>query len=101
VTQTSAVRLHIGGALKARGVSVYKLAAGVWFCCPVVARKRLRRVSSLGVPAHYVWLLEYLLATVLDGCTAYLTQGVQRALGQKPRDFTDHVRDTAATAVWG
>lgn len=26
--------------------------------------------------------------------------GVQRALGRAPKDFTDYARDTAATGIW-
>ena len=37
---------------------------------------------------------------VLDGRNAYLTDGVQRALGREPRDFVDYARDAAATGVW-
>ena len=29
-----------------------------------------------------------------------LTDGVQRALGREPRDFTDYSRDDAASGVW-
>jgi uncharacterized protein YbjT (DUF2867 family) len=52
------------------------------------------------VPDDFVWLLTYLFTEVLDGRNAYLTDGVQRALGRAPRDFADYVRDTTATGVW-
>lgn len=52
------------------------------------------------VPDEYVWLLTYLFTEVLDGRNAYLTDGVQRALGREPRDFADYARETAATGVW-
>lgn len=45
-------------------------------------------------------LLTYLFTEVLDGRNASMTDGVQRALGQPPRDFLDYARDTAATGVW-
>ena len=45
-------------------------------------------------------LLDYLFATVLDGRNAYLTDGVQRALGRPPKDFSDYAGDIAATGVW-
>jgi uncharacterized protein YbjT (DUF2867 family) len=48
----------------------------------------------------YVSLLTYLFTEVLDGRNAHLTDGVQRALGREPRDFTDYARDAAATGVW-
>jgi uncharacterized protein YbjT (DUF2867 family) len=52
------------------------------------------------VPAEYVWLLTYLFTEVLDGRNAYLTDGVQRALGREPRDFADYAREAATTGVW-
>ncbi len=52
------------------------------------------------VPADFVWLLTYLFTEVLDGRNAHLTDGVQRALGREPRDFSDYARAAAATGVW-
>jgi uncharacterized protein YbjT (DUF2867 family) len=49
---------------------------------------------------HYVSLLTYLFTEVLDGRNAHLTDGVQRALGREPRDFTDYAREAAASGVW-
>ncbi|MER7129656.1 NAD(P)H-binding protein [Streptosporangium saharense] len=53
-----------------------------------------------GVPAEVVELLTYLFTTVLDGRNAHLGDGVQRALGRRPRDFADYARATAATGIW-
>jgi uncharacterized protein YbjT (DUF2867 family) len=36
-----------------------------------------------------------------DGHNAHLTDGVERALGRKPRDFRDYARDAAAAGAWG
>jgi len=36
----------------------------------------------------------------LDGHNAYLADGVERALGRKPRDFKDFCRNAAASGVW-
>jgi uncharacterized protein YbjT (DUF2867 family) len=47
--------------------------------------------------ADVIELMSYLFTTVLDGRNAYLADGVQRALGRAPRDFTTYVRDAAAT----
>jgi uncharacterized protein YbjT (DUF2867 family) len=52
------------------------------------------------VPAEIASFLTYLFGEVLDGRNAYLTDGVRRALGRKPKDFTDYARDAAATGVW-
>jgi uncharacterized protein YbjT (DUF2867 family) len=53
------------------------------------------------VPADFVWLIDYLFTEVLDGRNAHLTDGVQRALGRKPRDFSEYASDAAARGVWG
>lgn len=34
------------------------------------------------------------------GRNAYLTDGVERALGRAPRDFADYARAAAATGAW-
>lgn len=52
------------------------------------------------VPEDVAALVMYLFTTVLDGRNAYVTDGVQRALGREPRDFADYMRDTVATGVW-
>ena len=57
-------------------------------------------VAESGAPKEVVWMLDYLFATVLDGRNAYLTDGVQRALGREPRDFADFARDVAASGAW-
>lgn len=53
-----------------------------------------------GVPPEFVWLLDYLFTTVLDGRNASLTDGVQQALGREPHDFSDYARSAAASGVW-
>lgn len=57
-------------------------------------------LADEGVPPDFVWLVNYLFTTVMDGRNAYLTDGVQRALGREPRDFTAYAREAAASGVW-
>jgi len=52
------------------------------------------------VPEQVASLTRYLFETVLDGRNASTTDGVQRALGRSPRDFTDYAQAAAATGVW-
>jgi uncharacterized protein YbjT (DUF2867 family) len=54
-----------------------------------------------GVPEDDIELVLYLFSTVLDGRNTPLADGVQRALGRSPREFSDYVRQTAATGIWG
>lgn len=57
-------------------------------------------IAASGAPKDVAWLLDYLFSTVLDGRNAYLTDGVQRALGRAPRDFSEFARRVAASGVW-
>ena len=57
-------------------------------------------LASSGAPKEVVWLLDYLFSTVLDGRNAHLSDGVQRALGRPPKDFSDYAREAAATGIW-
>ena len=55
--------------------------------------------AESGVPAETVEFLTYLFRDVL-GNRPYLTDGVQRALGREPRDFSAYARGAAASGVW-
>jgi uncharacterized protein YbjT (DUF2867 family) len=57
-------------------------------------------LGQQGLSADEAWLVTYLFTEVLDGRNESLTDGVQRALGREPRDFSDYVRATAPTGVW-
>ncbi|ABX04343.1 MAG TPA: NmrA family transcriptional regulator [Herpetosiphon sp.] len=51
-------------------------------------------------PNEMLWLVEYLFSQVLDGRNAYLTDGVERALGRQPNDFSNFAREAAKRGVW-
>jgi uncharacterized protein YbjT (DUF2867 family) len=68
---------------------------------PVSADDYRTELVRQGVPDDYIELILYLFATVLDGRNTPLADGVQRALGRSPRNFSDYVRQTAATGIWG
>jgi uncharacterized protein YbjT (DUF2867 family) len=67
---------------------------------PVPHDAFVQGVAESGAPQDVLWMLDYLFATVLDGRNAYLTDGVQRALGRAPKDFAEYAKDVAATGVW-
>jgi uncharacterized protein YbjT (DUF2867 family) len=67
---------------------------------PVSVEEYSSMLTEHEVPAEFVSLLTYLFSEVLDGRNAYLTDGVQRALGREPKDFADYARDAAATGIW-
>jgi uncharacterized protein YbjT (DUF2867 family) len=68
---------------------------------PISADEYRAELARQGVPDDYIALVLYLFATVLDGRNTPLSDGVQRALGRPPREFSDYVRQTAATGIWG
>ena len=53
-----------------------------------------------GVPSEVVEMLTSIFGEVLDGRNARLADGVQRALGRDPWDFSDYARDAAASGIW-
>lgn len=53
-----------------------------------------------GLPRDIRWLLNYLFTTVLDGRNAYVSDGVQRALGREPTDFRDFVKRQVERGTW-
>ncbi len=57
-------------------------------------------IAESGAPEEIAWLLNYLFDTVLDGHNAYVCDGVKRALGREPADFSDYARRIAARGVW-
>lgn len=58
-------------------------------------------LEEAGLPDGIAWLMDYLFTTVLDGRNAYLTDGVERALGRQPRDFKQYAKNTAEAGGWG
>jgi uncharacterized protein YbjT (DUF2867 family) len=67
---------------------------------PVSVEEYASMLSEQDVPTEFIGLLTYLFSEVLDGRNAYLTDGVQRALGQEPKDFAVYAREVAATGIW-
>ena len=55
---------------------------------PISIEEYAAAAAAQGVPAEVVELLTYLFSEVLDGRNAHVADGVQRALGREPRDFS-------------
>ncbi|MFC9434590.1 NAD(P)H-binding protein [Nocardia sp. NPDC057030] len=67
---------------------------------PVSRTEFVAALTDYQVPADVVSLLDYLFGTILDGRNSKTADGVRRALGREPRDFTEYARDTASTGIW-
>ena len=52
------------------------------------------------LPPEQATLLSELFALLLDGHNSLLSDGVERALGRKARDFRDYARDAALAGAW-
>ena len=57
-------------------------------------------IRESGAPKEVEWIMDYLFSTVLDGRNSYVTDGVQRALGRAPKDFSEYANETVKTGVW-
>ena len=54
-----------------------------------------------GVPSDYIWLIDYLFSEVLgDPRISEISHDIEKVLKRKPKDFSDYVKETAATGVW-
>ncbi|MEM7264040.1 MAG: NAD(P)H-binding protein [Planctomycetota bacterium] len=67
---------------------------------PVSAKEFGAELSAHGMPESDATHLAELLTEVLDGRSAHVSDGVQRALGRAPRDFRDYAAEAATTGVW-
>lgn len=60
----------------------------------------LSTLAEQNVPEDAIRLLDYLFTKVLDGRNEHISDGVQRALGRQPRDFSIYAQETAASGAW-
>jgi uncharacterized protein YbjT (DUF2867 family) len=67
---------------------------------PVSIEEHAAAAAEQGVPEPAIEALTHLFSEVLDGRNAHLADGVQRALGREPRDFSEFARRAAASGVW-
>ncbi|MEP2935459.1 MAG: NAD(P)H-binding protein [Gilvibacter sp.] len=58
-------------------------------------------MKQQGVPADFIWLIEYLFTEVLGNPkNSEVTGDIEAVLGRKPIDFTDYTLTTAKNGVW-
>jgi uncharacterized protein YbjT (DUF2867 family) len=67
---------------------------------PLTLDENVEILRKFQLPEDYIWLVNYLFEEVLDGRNASVSEDIQKVLGRKAKDFTEFVRDTAATGVW-
>ena len=67
---------------------------------PISREAFMSALDEQGTPYEFKGLLDYLFSEVMDGRNSHLTDGVQRALGRPPRDFSDYAQEAAAARSW-
>ena len=101
---------HVGQLYELTGPRLLSFADAVAEIARATGRKiSYRQISNAefteamaahDLPPDFAWLLNELFTEVLDGRNEMLTDGVQRALGRQPTDFSTYANATAATGIW-
>ncbi|MEW6631105.1 MAG: NAD(P)H-binding protein [Pseudomonadota bacterium] len=101
---------HVGQIYELTGPRLLSFADAVAEIAKATGRDiRYRRISHAeftetvaahNLPPELAWLLNELFTEVLDGRNETLTDGVRRALGRQPKDFSAYAAETAATGIW-
>ncbi|RDY59253.1 NAD(P)H-binding protein [Flagellimonas nanhaiensis] len=68
---------------------------------PISLPAYIKIMEEQGVPADYVWLINYLFSEVLTNPdNHFVKHDIEKVLGRKPIDFSDYVKKTVMTGVW-
>ncbi|MFQ6146328.1 NAD(P)H-binding protein [Streptomyces seoulensis] len=67
---------------------------------PVAHDDYVAELVSYDVPADYAAFVADLVGQIRENLNSTPTDTVERVLGRPPRDFTDFVREAAASGVW-
>ena len=59
-----------------------------------------KMLTGYDVPDDYIWLIKYLFTEVLVEKNSVITNDIEKVLGRKAKDFTEYVKETAATGIW-
>ncbi|WP_033959418.1 SDR family oxidoreductase [Psychroserpens jangbogonensis] len=68
---------------------------------PIALPAYTKVMKQQGVPANFIWLVEYLFSEVLGNPNnSEITNDIENVLGRKPKDFSEYIKETAATGIW-
>ncbi|MBO0331388.1 NAD(P)H-binding protein [[Muricauda] lutisoli] len=68
---------------------------------PISIEEYVVAMKEHGVPADFVWLIEYLFTEVLGNpMVSETTNDIEKVLKRKPKSFEEYVKETAKTGVW-
>ena len=69
---------------------------------PITLVAYTNAMKKQGVPVGFIWLVDYLFSEVLvNPSNSEITNDIENILGRKPKDFSEYVKETAATGIWG
>jgi uncharacterized protein YbjT (DUF2867 family) len=68
---------------------------------PITLPAYTKAMKAQGVPADFIWLVEYLFSEVLGNTSnSEITHDIENVLGRKPKDFAQYVQETANLGIW-
>lgn len=68
---------------------------------PIALSAYISVMKEQGVPADFIWLIEYLFTEVLgNSANAEITNDIEHVLGRPSKDFSEYSKETATTGVW-
>ncbi|PCG82046.1 NmrA family transcriptional regulator [Streptomyces sp. WZ.A104] len=101
---------HVGERYELTGPRLWTFAEGVEEIAratgrslryqPITREQFADAIVADGAPRDFAEPLATLISEFFDGRNSSLADGVERALGRKPRDFADWVAEVAPTGVW-
>ncbi|SDL24695.1 NAD(P)H-binding protein [Kriegella aquimaris] len=68
---------------------------------PIALSAYIHVMKEQGVPADFIWLIEYLFTEVLGNPnTAEITNDIEQVLGRPPKDFSEYIKETTTAGIW-
>lgn len=68
---------------------------------PITIKEYVAAMKEHGVPADFVWLVEYLFTEVLGNpMVSEISNDIEKVLKRKPKSFVDYVNETKKTGIW-
>lgn len=68
---------------------------------PITLAEYTDAMKEQGVPADFIWLVDYLFSVVLENpSNSEITSDIEQVLGRKAIDFSDYVQKTVKMGVW-
>ena len=68
---------------------------------PITIEEYVAAMKEQGVPADFVWLIEYLFTEVLGNpMVSEISNDIEKVLKRKPKSFVEYVHETKKTGIW-